>query len=209
MISFWVHVSKGTKTCSTLFATIERSETQLSVKIDPARSTKGFSVNTIMPMALACAEYSYCQEDWWKGFLVFSAEEYESRSYYATREEAVDNVPTHVSPKDCFVWRDGPPATPWRPIPGTGCAHWVAHEKGISDNPGCYDGNAIRVSQVTSGRTSYSISDAEVGDIWTNSGETHCGIVLSVSGGQAHVRHCSSGSGGVVESWFSSGYAWR
>ena len=144
------------------------------------------------------------------GALSVSEEEvFESRTYYATRDQAVANVPTHVSPKSCFVWRDGSASLPWRPIPGTGCAHWVAHQKGITDSPGCYDGYSIRVSQVTSGRTSYSIANARVGDIWTNTDQSHCGIVIAVGNGQAKVRHCSSGSGGVVESWFSTGYSWR
>lgn len=207
-VSFTIRVSGGVMD-SVLVGSIERSELQYKITIDPEKSTAGFGVDTILPVALQCSENIYCAEHWWRGFLSFSPEQYESRSYYATRDEAVANVPTHVSPKYCFVWRDGSSSLPWRPIPGTGCAHWVAHQKGITSSPGCYDGYSIRVSQVTSGRTSYSISNARVGDIWTNTDQSHCGIVIAVGNGQAQVRHCSSGSGGVVVSWFSSGYAWR
>lgn len=133
----------------------------------------------------------------------------DSRAYYKTRDEAVQNVPTHVSPKYCFVWRDGSGSTPWRPIPGTGCAHWVAHQKGISHGVGCYDGYSIRVSDVTAGKSGYGLSSARVGDIWTNTGGTHCGIIIGLGNGYVTVRHCSSGSGGVVVSNFSSGYAYR
>lgn len=207
-IFFSLH-SKSDTANSTVFVTIEKTESQCTIKIDQSKSSPGISVDTILPVAMASLEHIYCQEEWWTGFLSFSPEEYESRTYYATRDEAVANVPTHVSPKYCFVWRDGTSALPWRPIPGTGCAHWVAHQKGIGSSPGCYDGYAIRVTQVTSGKTAYSLSNANVGDIWTNTDQSHCGIVISVGSNQVKVRHCSSGSGGVVENWFSSGYAWR
>ena len=135
--------------------------------------------------------------------------------YYRTRKEAEANVPTHVVPKNCFVWKDGPSEFPWRPIPGTGCAHWVAHELGIDGNPGCYDKRAIRVTQVIEGKTRYNLSDALVGDIWTYTDHTHCGIVRGVNKNEAgevvsvQVEHCSSGRGGVVTGNFSSGYFYR
>ena len=150
--------------------------------------------------------------------------------YYATREEAVSHVPTHVVPKDCFVWKDGPdPTKPWRVIPGTGCAHWVAHELGLGiDSPWqswergeiepplppeawevCYDGFYIRVTDVIDGRTEVRIKDAKVGDIWTNNDRTHCGIVRQVGDSKVLVEHDSSSEGGVVQTWFSSGKCWR
>jgi hypothetical protein len=137
-------------------------------------------------------------------------------TWYSTRAEAEAAVPTHVSPSSCFVWQGGgPTGYPWRVIPGTGCAHWVAHEMGISDTPGCYDGNAIRVSQVISGLTSQNLQNVNTGDIWTNSGRTHCGIVRGINRNSSgnvtsvSVEHCSSGQGGVVTNTFSSGLFWR
>jgi hypothetical protein len=136
-------------------------------------------------------------------------------TYYSTRAEAEAAVPAHVSPSECFVWNDGPRNFPWRPIPGTGCAHWVAHEKGLSDTPGCFVGNAIRVSQVTAGLTAYDLAHAQADDIWTNTAGSHCGIVRSLNQDatgnvlSAHVEHCSSGSGGVVTSDFQSGQFYR
>lgn len=194
---------------SVISGVVEKSAMQLSIKIDEEKTSAGLGIDNVMSFLPYLVQPAGCECEWWQGMLSFSAEEYESRSYYATRDEAVANVPTHVSPKYCFVWKDGGASLPWRPIPGTGCAHWVAHQKGIHASPGCYDGYGIRVSQVTDGRTRYSIANANVGDIWSNTDGSHCGIVISVGSGQVKVRHCSSGSGGVVESWFSSGYAWR
>ena len=150
--------------------------------------------------------------------------------YYTTKEEAISQVPTHVVPKGCFVWKDGPAATPWRVIPGTGCAHWVAHELGLGIFPSpwqrweageiepplppeawqvCYDGFYFRVADVIAGRTEVEIKDAIVGDIWTYEDLTHTGIVRQVEDGKVLVEHCSSAAGGVVQTWFSSGKCWR
>lgn len=137
-------------------------------------------------------------------------------TYYSTREEAEANVPEHVSPRNCFVWNDGPSGYPWHPIPGTGCAHWVAHQLGIAGSPGCYDGMAIRVTQVISGKTQYDLANVQVGDVWTNTGRTHCGIVRQINRNEAgnaiisaQVEHCSSGLGGVVTSNYTNGNFYR
>lgn len=138
-----------------------------------------------------------------------SAPCFNGQTCYSTRAEAVSRVPTHVVPKECFVWRDGPSTFPWRVIPGTGCAHWVAHQFGIRRGTTCSQGYSIRVSDVISGRTEVQIQGCKVGDIWTDSERTHCGIVRQVANGRVLVKHCSSGEGGVVQSWFSSGRCWR
>ena len=135
-------------------------------------------------------------------------------TYYRTRALAEAAVDVHVSPSSCFVWNEGPSNYKWRVVPGTGCAHWVAHELGITGNPGCFDGNAIRVSQVTSGKTEYALTNAQVGDIWTNTGGTHTGIVRSVTTTNkiitsVSVEHCSSAQGGVVTSTFTTGRFYR
>jgi hypothetical protein len=136
-------------------------------------------------------------------------------NYYKTRQEAVRRVPAHVSPRSCFVWHDGPTQTPWRVIPGAGCAHWVAHQKGIrGGGPTCDAGCAIRISDLIAAKVSCSLSKAKVRDIWTNPARAHCGIITRVSQGKdgktvVTVRHCSSAQGGVTTSSFSSGMAWR
>jgi PKD repeat protein len=155
--------------------------------------------------------------------------------YYATKEEAVSHVPTHVEPKGCFVWKDGPTAIPWRVIPGTGCAHWVAHELGLGIFPSpwqqweageiepplpaeawevCYDGFYINVGNVIAGRTEVEIKDAKAGDIWAIDYEgdgkwDHCGIVRQIGEDEVLVEHCSDVQGGVVQTWLSSGKCWR
>jgi len=150
--------------------------------------------------------------------------------YYATKDEAILNVPTYIVPKSCFVWKDGPdPAMPWRVIPGYGCAHWVAHEMCLQiDSPWqrwergeiepplppeswqvCYDGYYIRVQDVIAGRNEVEIKDAKVGDIWTNDDLSHTGIVRQVGDNKVYVEHCSNVEGGVVQNWFSSGKCWQ
>jgi len=160
----------------------------------------------------------------------------EESDYYATREEAVAHVPTHVVPKDCFVWKDGSdPNLPWRVIPGNGCAHWVAHELGLGIFPSpwhlyesgelepplprdawdvCFDGYYIRVNNVTAGRTEIEIKDAAIGDLWTidydNDGEEdHVGIVRQVGENEVFVEHDSSNQGGVVQDWMTNGTCWH
>jgi hypothetical protein len=145
-----------------------------------------------------------------------------------TKQEAQALVDGHVSPKQCFVELEST-AKGYRPIPGTGCAHWVAHQKNIqAASNHCLEGYAYRVAQVTSGRTKHGLQEAAAGQIWTNADGTHTGIgngccfcklnddvppcavrdvtkkdgkVTSVS-----VEHCSSGHGGVVTSSFSTGH---
>ena len=133
---------------------------------------------------------------------------FDGQRCYSTKEEAVSHVPTHVVPRNCFVWNDGPTGYPWRPIPGTGCAHWVAHQLGIRRGATCHEGHSIRVSDVIYGRTEVEISSCKVGDIWTNSDRTHCGIVRQLGNGKVWVEHDSSGQGGVVKNWFSTGKCW-
>ncbi len=43
-----------------------------------------------------------------------------------TKAQAIAIVPSHVSPKPCFIELENT-AKGYRPIPGTGCAHWIAH----------------------------------------------------------------------------------
>lgn len=135
--------------------------------------------------------------------------------YYKTKDEAVKDVPQHVSPPSCFVWKDGPPATPWRVIPGTGCAHWVAHQKGIGNGAQCNAGCSIRVRDVVAGKKSSPLSEARVGDIWATANLSHCGIVRGLHKDatgkidSVNVENCSSARGGVVTTTYSAGSVYR
>jgi len=86
-----------------------------------------------------------------------------------------------VDPKDCFIrYRDN---DDWEPIPGSGCAHWVAHEKdfhsgGASDK--CLFGYTHRVPVLIERFSKVPLRDVQSGDIWTNSDENHAGLVIRV-----------------------------
>lgn len=155
---------------------------------------------SIVSIALAC--------------VVLLADE-SKQQYYKTKEEAIQHVPQHVVPKDCFVWKDGSAATPWRVIPGTGCAHWVAHQKKIRHGAKCFAGCSIRVRDVVHGLTRHDIADAKVQDIWTMANLSHCGLVVGLNKDKAgkivsvEVQNCSSAKGGVVTSTVSSGSVYR
>lgn len=88
----------------------------------------------------------------------------------------------HVEPKDCFVWYLG--GDKWAPIMGTGCAHWVAHQKGIKHGLPiyrCLKGFTLKVADIAKGKREIkTIEQVRVGDIYINHGKTHCGIVCKV-----------------------------
>lgn len=135
-----------------------------------------------------------------------------------TQAEARDLVDAHVVPRDCFIWyvnnRIG-----WGPIPGTGCAHWVAHEMNITrgGNNVCQLGFTFRVRDLIAGMNRFPMAQAQVGDIWENPLDaSHVGIVRAVetdpTGGavnRAQVEHDSSRQGGVVTTWFTTGDFYR
>ena len=135
--------------------------------------------------------------------------EQDTQTCFATKEEAIRNVPTAIEPKGCFVWRDGPDKNyPWRVIPGTGCAHWVAHQLNIKNgNARCFEGYSIRVRDVVSGRIEIDeIKNCKIGDIWTESDLSHTGIIRELGEGKVFIEHDSIN--GVVTSWKSSGKCW-
>ncbi|HJQ82307.1 MAG TPA: hypothetical protein VJ828_20270, partial [Lacipirellulaceae bacterium] len=68
-----------------------------------------------------------------------------------TEKDAIRKVDKHVEPKNCFIWfMDSKRG--YEPIPGTGCAHWIAHEKGWDNGKessnGCKEKYLIRVKDV-------------------------------------------------------------
>lgn len=89
------------------------------------------------------------------------------------------NVDVHVVPKDCFIVFNG--GDSWTPIPGTGCAHWVAHEMGIvKGTVHCMASRTVRVPDLIRNTTTVARASVQVGDIWANDGRDHCGRVLRV-----------------------------
>lgn len=120
------------------------------------------------------------------------------------------SVNSHVSPKDCFItYKDA--STGWVRIEGTGCAHWVAHQRNLKKNyGGCAEGYKFRVPEVIAGarKIDRKTEDVKINDIWANSKKDHCGLVLKVEGKgdktKITIRHCSSGQGGVVDNDFQS-----
>lgn len=132
---------------------------------------------------------------------------------YSSKSEAQDAVDCYVTPKDCFVWYD-PINCPekgkhWRPLSDCwwGCAHWVAHQLNRMIGVTCDKGYSMRIADVISGRTEFNIAEARVGDIWTNDGRTHSGIVRQVDCERVYVESCSSiyGCDGTGHKWYSSG----
>jgi hypothetical protein len=138
-------------------------------------------------------------------------------TYCETEAEAQAGV-THACPPDRadFVYRDGPPDRRWRPIPGYGCAHYVAHRLGITTGQSwenCRSGNSVTIEQIVRGRTANALASAQVDDIWVL-GMVHSGVVTSVetdAAGQltrARVNQCNT-RGGVANIGVTSGDFYR
>lgn len=104
--------------------------------------------------------------------------------------QAIMNVHRHVYPKKCFITTDN--GKEWRPINGTGCAHFVAHQLGIKrgfkGGTACIEGYAISVRLILQEMCLVqSLFHVGINDVWFNdatfkpqTGKDHCGIVTSV-----------------------------
>jgi hypothetical protein len=125
------------------------------------------------------------------------------------QDAAQKKVNKHVEPKECFIVFKG--GDKWEPLPGTGCAHWVAHKKGIAKGSvHCIAGCTLRVKDVVSGRQKVKeVKLVRVGDIWVQPDFKHCGLVTKV----VHVKdadpkilitHDSSGQGKVATNDFAT-----
>jgi len=129
-------------------------------------------------------------------------------------KQAQADVRAHVTPKECFVtYRGG--QLGWEPITGTGCAHWVAHERSIRNGEKCALGYSVRVPDVILGtrKIDREKEKVQVNDLWRHrhpNGYDHCGLVVKVEedkdGKQIiSVRHCSSTyEQGVITSDFAT-----
>ncbi|MDC7122862.1 hypothetical protein OMK64_15105 [Cellulomonas fimi] len=146
--------------------------------------------------------------EWYDDGGAGEAEELQDRPRPRTREQARAMVDAHVEPKACFIELESTRAG-WRAIPGTGCAHWVAHQRGgpTGTNRVCEAGFKYRVTDLLASLTQRSadLQGARVGDVWSASGSSHVGIVRAVNredGGtrvvSVSVENDSSASGGVV-----------
>jgi hypothetical protein len=127
---------------------------------------------------------------------------------------AVGRVNSHVQPPDCFVWYVGG-SQGWQPIPGTGCAHWVAHQRNIrvasAGTNVCLEGHPIRVPTILQGKSEVALANVQVDDIWANSELSHTGLVIRVTEDRARrgmrnitIRHDSSRQGGVNDNDFAT-----
>jgi hypothetical protein len=120
---------------------------------------------------------------------------------------AQDAVDRHVDPKACFVNYGGSSAG-WVKINGTGCAHWVAHQLGITRGSyRCLKKYTLRVPDLISGLSEVALSDLQVNDIWANARLNHCGLVSNIEDvngtKKITIRHCSSNQGKVAENDFA------
>lgn len=128
-----------------------------------------------------------------------------------TQAQAVLRVPRHVEPKPCFVTHVNN-IVGWDTLSGTGCAHWVAHQKNFKrghpgDGKTCELGHPTRVRDVVQGRMPVAPDKVQRGDLWAT--DDHCGIVENVlrlpfAPAVVMIRNCSSQQGGVfVNDWAS------
>ena len=143
--------------------------------------------------------------------------EYDNQKYCGKCEKAqIDAgkvVDRHVEPKECFVWYRG--GYKWVPIIGTGCAHWVAHKKGIRHGlpiHKCLKGYTFKVTDIAKGcKKVKSLKNIKVGDIYIDPKKKHCGIVSKVEKFsdksaklKIEIEHDSSNQGRVAKNDFTT-----
>jgi hypothetical protein len=127
-------------------------------------------------------------------------------------------VDKHVEPKECFVWYES--NDNWKPIHGTGCAHWVAHQLNIQQGAlldRCLAGFTYRVKRLIEGRKLIfspkdkkgKIGDVQLNDIYVTPAVDHMGLVFKIEPSadkgdpKIFIRHDSSGQGKVAENEFA------
>lgn len=101
------------------------------------------------------------------------------------QQAAATQLDAHVTPRACFVWYTGTRGG-WQPIAGTGCAHYVSHQRGIrTGSPGecCLEGFTFRVPMMILGRTPVTggLTAVQLNDIWVSAARDHTGIVTSIT----------------------------
>jgi hypothetical protein len=133
----------------------------------------------------------------------------------ASLKDAQAAVDSHVEPKECFVWyMDNKRG--WMAISdlphSTGCAHYVAHKLGVTKGATCNAGYTIRVPDLVQSMSAVKSEAVQQSDVWTNAGNTHCGLVVTVTEAtdaktkkrEIEIEHCSSAQGGVVRNDWAS-----
>ncbi len=135
---------------------------------------------------------------------------------------ANDPERSYITPRDCFI-RHVNNRVGWGPIPGTGCAHYVAHELTIAGgnrkDKRCLDKLAITTGQVArhypEERTGTKLSilhKVRENDVWAKlnaDGESgHCGYVKNVTPGRKptiEIEHLSSSAKAVKPDTYGVG----
>ena len=127
-------------------------------------------------------------------------------------EAAAKKVDKHVEPKACFVWYVA--NNDWQPITGTGCAHWLAHQRGIRKggaNEQCLEGYTYRVKTLVGGTSTVALNKVKVNDIYCSPSKDHTGLVIKVTPDAKNpdmpkilIRHDSSAQGKVAENEFAT-----
>jgi hypothetical protein len=128
-------------------------------------------------------------------------------------EAARKAVDKHVVPKECFITYLNANKG-WVPISGTGCAHWVAHQKNLhkgSTNTKCLAGFTLKVPDAVSGKSVVPVAKVQVGDFYAEPGLHHMGLVIAVTKPKKPgdppdimIEHDSSGQGGLAKNTFAT-----
>ncbi len=124
-------------------------------------------------------------------------------------DTAGTKVDKHVIPRECFVtYKSG---DTWAAIDGTGCAHWVAHQRNVSKSSNlCSADCTLRVPDLIMNTSSIARAGVSLNDIWANNARNHCGLVVKVEPlrgtppNKITIRHDSSEQGGVFENDFDT-----
>ena len=164
-------------------------------------------------MAVKCVHHSSLDS-----VVVRSGKNYCQRCHDG-QKKAASRVDSYIQPRNCFIWYAG--SNNWQPLtstaPGTCCAHWVSHRKGIrtvSSRVQCIEGYAFRVKDlIKPGNRINDYKKVKVGDIYFTSDEGHCGIVVAVKpdkklGVRITIKHCSSRQRGIPEQDFHGKPFW-
>lgn len=141
-----------------------------------------------------------------------------TRTAGRSKADAILLVGADIEPKDCFIEFKSTKIG-WGPIDGTGCAHWVSHQRGAPTGTAhvCDAGFKYRVTEVLATLTKLSagLSGAVVGAVWQKPTGSHIGIVRAVTRDpkgvvvSVEVENDSSESGGVVTQTKTDGAIWN
>ena len=111
-----------------------------------------------------------------------------------TKQQAIAEVDHQmISPTDCFVTYAGTKEG-WKPLHGTGCAHYVAHKLNIKSGQigitACDLGFTLRVPMLIANmHRIVDINKVAVNDVWVNHARDHCGIVIAFQAAEPGKRY--------------------